>query len=176
MSAGIDRRGTIWQVGEAGRIAIEAEEERRMTFYGSPFELAELANRWSAIFPEQLPGIGIGGEATDGIGVRAQVIGAIQSPLATFVVLLTAPLRDLVSLIDARIAQLEEQGGGVASSADAEQAIGEGPASDEAASVLEASGADIDAAEATDPGEEPATTNDEPTDIAQPEAEREEEQ
>ena len=79
MSAGIDRRGTIRQVGEAGRIAIQAEEERRTAFNGSPFELAELANRWSAIFPEQLPCIGIGGEATDGIGIRAQMIGAIQS-------------------------------------------------------------------------------------------------
>ena len=79
MSAGIDRRGAVRQVGEAGRIAIEAEEERRITFYGSPFELAELANRWSAIFPEQLPGIGIGGEATDGIGIRAKMIGAIKS-------------------------------------------------------------------------------------------------
>jgi large subunit ribosomal protein L10 len=42
--------------------------------------------------------------------LRAQLVGAIVSPLTTFVALVSAPLRDLVGLIDARIAQLEEQG------------------------------------------------------------------
>jgi large subunit ribosomal protein L10 len=42
--------------------------------------------------------------------LRAQLVGAIVSPLTTVVALVAAPLRDLVGLIDARIAQLEEQG------------------------------------------------------------------
>ena len=42
--------------------------------------------------------------------IRAQLVGAIISPLTTVVALLTAPLRDLVGLIDARIEQLQEQG------------------------------------------------------------------
>jgi large subunit ribosomal protein L10 len=42
--------------------------------------------------------------------LRAQVAGAIVSPLTTVVMLLSAPLHDLVGLIDARIQQLEEQG------------------------------------------------------------------
>src|SRR5918995_3531382 len=44
--------------------------------------------------------------------LRAQLVGAIVSPLTTVVSLLTAPLRDLVGLIDARIEQLREQGDG----------------------------------------------------------------
>jgi hypothetical protein len=103
--------------------------------------------------------------------LRAQLLGAIVSPLTTVVMLVTTPLRDLVGLIDARIEQL-----GVASPADAEEGIGEGPAFEEAATDVQASGGDTDAAETTDAGEEPATDNDEPTAIAQPEAEREEEQ
>ncbi len=42
--------------------------------------------------------------------LRAQLVGAIVSPLTTVVMLLAAPLRDLVGLIDARIEQLEAQG------------------------------------------------------------------
>ena len=48
--------------------------------------------------------------------LRAQLVGAIVSPLTTVVALLVAPLRDLVGLIDARIEQL-------AASAGAESAI-----------------------------------------------------
>jgi large subunit ribosomal protein L10 len=40
--------------------------------------------------------------------LRAQLAGAILSPLTTVVMLLSAPLHDLVGLIDARIRQLEE--------------------------------------------------------------------
>jgi large subunit ribosomal protein L10 len=43
--------------------------------------------------------------------LRAQLVGAVSGPLMTIVGLFTAPLRDLVNVIDARIAQLEEQGG-----------------------------------------------------------------
>jgi large subunit ribosomal protein L10 len=42
--------------------------------------------------------------------IRAQLVGAIVSPLTTVVALLVAPLRDLAGLIDARIEQLKEQG------------------------------------------------------------------
>ena len=42
--------------------------------------------------------------------LRAQLVGAIVSPLTTVVALVSAPLRDLVGLIDARIQQLQEQG------------------------------------------------------------------
>jgi large subunit ribosomal protein L10 len=42
--------------------------------------------------------------------VRAQFAGAVAAPLTTIVGLFTAPLRDLVNIIDARIKQLEEQG------------------------------------------------------------------
>ena len=81
--------------------------------------------------------------------LRAQLVGAIVSPLTTVVALLAAPLRDLVGLIDARIEQL---GGAeappVAASASADSAGAE--------SALE------------------ETTTDEATN-AQPEAGREEE-
>jgi large subunit ribosomal protein L10 len=42
--------------------------------------------------------------------LRAQLLGAVAGPLTTVVGLFTAPLRDLVNVIDARIKQLEEQG------------------------------------------------------------------
>jgi large subunit ribosomal protein L10 len=42
--------------------------------------------------------------------LRAQLVGAIVSPLTTVVLLLAAPIRDLVGLIDARIEQLQAQG------------------------------------------------------------------
>jgi large subunit ribosomal protein L10 len=40
--------------------------------------------------------------------LRGQVLGAVAGPLMTMVGLFTAPLRDLLALIDARIAQLGE--------------------------------------------------------------------
>src|SRR5918994_724474 len=49
-------------------------------------------------------------EAAGADVLRAQLVGAIISPLTTVVALLTAPLRDLVGLIEARIEQLQEQG------------------------------------------------------------------
>ncbi|HVD25981.1 MAG TPA: 50S ribosomal protein L10 [Gaiellaceae bacterium] len=42
--------------------------------------------------------------------LRGQVVGAVAGPLMTVVGLFTAPLRDLVNVLDARIKQLEEQG------------------------------------------------------------------
>jgi large subunit ribosomal protein L10 len=64
--------------------------------------------------------------------VRAQLAGAILSPLTTVVMLLSAPLHDLVGLIDARIRQLEEQGDTSASEAEATQ-VDEAPAAEEPA-------------------------------------------
>jgi large subunit ribosomal protein L10 len=58
--------------------------------------------------------------------LRAQLAGAIVGPLTMVVGLFTAPLRDLVGVIDARIRQLEEQGEGPpAAEAEAEQPAGE---------------------------------------------------
>jgi large subunit ribosomal protein L10 len=79
--------------------------------------------------------------------VRAQLAGAIMAPLTTVVMLLSAPLHDLVGLIDARIRQLEEQGD--SSAAEAEAPPAEEPAADEPA-------ADEPAAEAEAPAEEAA--------------------
>jgi large subunit ribosomal protein L10 len=42
--------------------------------------------------------------------LRAQLLGAIAGPMTTIVGLFTAPLRDLVGVIDARIDQLRAQG------------------------------------------------------------------
>jgi len=45
--------------------------------------------------------------------LHAQLAGAVAGPLTMVVGLFTAPLRDLVGVIDARIRQLEEQGAAV---------------------------------------------------------------
>ena len=42
--------------------------------------------------------------------LRAQLVSAVAGPMITVVGLFTAPLRDLVNVLDARIKQLEEQG------------------------------------------------------------------
>jgi large subunit ribosomal protein L10 len=42
--------------------------------------------------------------------LRGQLVSAVSGPLMTVVGLFTAPLRDLVNVLDARIKQLEEQG------------------------------------------------------------------
>jgi large subunit ribosomal protein L10 len=42
--------------------------------------------------------------------LQSQVLGAVIGPLNAIVGLFTAPLRDLVGVVDARISQLEEQG------------------------------------------------------------------
>jgi large subunit ribosomal protein L10 len=43
--------------------------------------------------------------------LRGQVLGAVVGPLNAIVGLFTAPLRELVNVIDARITQLQDQGG-----------------------------------------------------------------
>ena len=64
--------------------------------------------------------------------LRAQLVGAIVSPLTTVVALVSAPLRDLVGLIDARIEQLQEGGDTSAQAAapEAEAAPVEEPAAE----------------------------------------------
>jgi large subunit ribosomal protein L10 len=57
--------------------------------------------------------------------LRAQLVSAVSGPLMTVVGLFTAPLRDLVSVLDARIKQLEEQGGSEEGSPEAPAADGE---------------------------------------------------
>jgi large subunit ribosomal protein L10 len=68
--------------------------------------------------------------------LRAQLVGAIISPLTTVVALLAAPLRDLVGLIDARIEQLRE--GGDTSGSDAPAPAAEAEPSAEAEPAAEA--------------------------------------
>jgi large subunit ribosomal protein L10 len=82
--------------------------------------------------------------------VRAQLAGAIVSPLTTVVMLLSAPLHDLVGLIDARIRQLEEGGDTSASEAEeppADEPTVEAPAEEPVAEATEAE-------ESTEPTEE----------------------
>jgi large subunit ribosomal protein L10 len=55
--------------------------------------------------------------------LRAQLVGAVSGPLTAVVGLFTAPLRDLVNVLDARIKQLDDQGG-------AEEATPEAPAAE----------------------------------------------
>jgi large subunit ribosomal protein L10 len=45
--------------------------------------------------------------------LQSQVLGAVVGPLNAIVGLFTAPLRDLVGVLDARLSQLQEQGGTV---------------------------------------------------------------
>jgi len=65
--------------------------------------------------------------------LRAQFAGAVVGPLTTVVGLFTAPLRDLVGVIDARIRQLEEQGGAVPEPEPEAEAEAEQPATEEEA-------------------------------------------
>jgi large subunit ribosomal protein L10 len=100
--------------------------------------------------------------------LRAQVAGAILSPLTTVVMLISAPLHDLVGLIDARIRQLEEQGDTSAAEAPAEAA----PAPAEEEPAEEAPAAEEPAAEAT--AEEPAAEATEPEESTETTEEQEE--
>ena len=71
--------------------------------------------------------------------LRAQLVGAIVSPLTTVVALVSAPLRDLAGLIDARIEQLREQGDTSEAGAPApEAAPADEPAAAEPAAETEA--------------------------------------
>jgi large subunit ribosomal protein L10 len=54
--------------------------------------------------------------------LRGQLVSAVSGPLMTVVGLFAAPLRDLVNVLDARIKQLEEQGGAEEASPEAQAA------------------------------------------------------
>jgi large subunit ribosomal protein L10 len=90
--------------------------------------------------------------------LHAQLAGAVVGPMTMVVGLFTAPLRELVGVVDARIRQLEEQEEGVpAESADAESASSsDEPAEDEPAPVAEAAGSEEPAEE--EPASEQDTT------------------
>jgi large subunit ribosomal protein L10 len=65
--------------------------------------------------------------------LRAQLVSAVSGPLMNVVGLFTAPLRDLVNVLDARIKQLEEQGETVPepqAEVQAEEATPEAPAAE----------------------------------------------
>jgi large subunit ribosomal protein L10 len=102
--------------------------------------------------------------------LRGQLVGAVSGPLTTVVGLFTAPLRDLVNVLDARIKQLEEQGDTAAPAEEAEEA----PAAEEAeAPAAEASAEEPPAEEAEAPEEAPteeAPAEDAPAEEVTPEA------
>jgi large subunit ribosomal protein L10 len=84
--------------------------------------------------------------------LRGQLVSAVAGPLTAVVGLFTAPLRDLVNVLDARIKQLEEQGE-TAPEPQAEEVTPEAPAA-EAASPEEAPAAEEAPAEETPEAEE----------------------
>ncbi len=109
---------------------------------------------------------------------RAQLVGAIASPLTTIVVLVAAPLRDLVGLIDARIEQLQEQGDTSAADAApvAEAAPAEEPAAEEPAAEQPTAEAEPEAEAAAEPETTEETTDTDENTAPQPQAADEEEQ
>jgi large subunit ribosomal protein L10 len=107
--------------------------------------------------------------------IRAQLVGAIISPLTTVVALLTAPLGDLVGLIDARIEQLKEQG----DTTEAQAAPAVEPEASAEEPTEEPTAAEEPDAEAAAEPEAAEETTEETTDqetAPQPEAANEEEQ
>jgi large subunit ribosomal protein L10 len=81
--------------------------------------------------------------------LRAQLVSAVSGPLMTVVGLFTSPLRDLVNVLDARIKQLEEQGG-------AEEAMPEAQATEpEAKTEEETTSDEADSAETEQVSAEP---------------------
>jgi large subunit ribosomal protein L10 len=104
--------------------------------------------------------------------LRAQLVSAVSGPLMTVVGLFTAPLRDLVNVIDARIKQLEEQGGAEEATpeAPAEEAPAEETPTEEGPPAEEAPPQETPLAAET-PAEPEAEAEPEPEAAAQPEAE-----
>jgi large subunit ribosomal protein L10 len=115
--------------------------------------------------------------------LRAQLVGAIVSQLTTIVALVTAPLRDLAGLIDARIEQLQEQGdtsaadaAPAAEAAPAEEPAAEEPAAEEPAAEEPTAEAAPEAEAAAEPETSEETTDTDQNMVPQPEAADEEEQ
>jgi large subunit ribosomal protein L10 len=97
--------------------------------------------------------------------LRAQLVGALAGSLTTVVGLFAAPMRDLVGLIDARIKQLEEQGGAEPPA----EPVAESPVRDSGPGEGEPGGSSATEAE---PAKE--TASEEPAAEAEPPAEPEE--
>ena len=98
--------------------------------------------------------------------VKAQLVGVIVAPLTGLAALLAAPLRDLVGLIDARIAQLEEGGDTTAADAPAAEAAPEPEPAAEA--VAEDAEPETDEPQAAAEPEEPAESTEESESTAAP--------
>jgi large subunit ribosomal protein L10 len=81
--------------------------------------------------------------------LQGQVLGAVVGPLNAIVGLFTAPLRDLVGVVDARIQQLQEQG------ETAEAAAAEPEAAEPDAAEEDQAGAEAEAETSQDEGKEP---------------------
>jgi large subunit ribosomal protein L10 len=96
--------------------------------------------------------------------LRGQLVSAVSGPLMTVVGLFTAPLRDLVNVLDARIKQLEEQGEAAPESEPEAEPEPEPQAAAEEAAAEEVS----PEAPAADPATEEPETSEE---AASPEAE-----
>jgi large subunit ribosomal protein L10 len=95
--------------------------------------------------------------------LRAQLVGAVAGPMITVVGLFTAPLRDLVNVLDARIKQLEEQG----------EAAPEPESEPEPQAAVEEVTPEAPAEEAPAPEETPeATTEETPDEAASDEADQ----
>jgi large subunit ribosomal protein L10 len=89
-------------VAVAKALADAARETRVLTIRGGvlegrPIEAADIEEL------AKLPPVDV---------LRAQVLGAVTAPLTNVLAIFTAPLQDLYGLIDARIEQLQAQGGG----------------------------------------------------------------
>jgi large subunit ribosomal protein L10 len=97
--------------------------------------------------------------------LRAQLVGAIVSPLTTVVALIAAPVRDLVGLIDARIEQLQAQGDTSAAEAGADEASGPEPqgSSEPAAEAEPEAAAEAEADTAPEAEADAAPAETEPT-------------
>jgi large subunit ribosomal protein L10 len=87
--------------------------------------------------------------------LQGQVLGAVVGPLNAIVGLFTAPLRDLVGVLDARIQQLQEQG----ATPEPEAAVPE--AAEPEAAEENQSGAEAEAETSQDEGTEPEASEQE---------------
>lgn len=104
--------------------------------------------------------------------LRGQLAGALVGPLTMVVGLFNAPLRDLVGIMDARIRQLEEEGGGSEAEPEAAEAVEPETAPVPAEPEAEAAEEPAAEAEPKPPAEEGPAAQPEP----EPEAETQEEE
>jgi large subunit ribosomal protein L10 len=84
--------------------------------------------------------------------LQAQLVSAVTGPLMTIIGLFTAPVRDLVNILDARIKQLEEQG---------EPAAETAPEEPTAEAAPEESAAEAEESPAEEPEPEPTAAEEE---------------